>query len=57
MPYRKGDYFEMHQPPKAVGVYWIGGVGSGVGFHFPKKPCWWHRFMMRVALGWDWRDL
>jgi hypothetical protein len=56
MPYRKGEY-ELHVPPKPVGVYWIGGVGSGVGFHFPKRPCWWHRTMMRITFGWEWRDL
>ena len=46
----------IHRPPPPAGAYWIGGVSLGVGFTLNTKPRWLHRFMMRWAFGWEWRD-
>lgn len=37
----------------AVGAYWI---GDGIGFHMLTRPSWFHRLMMRLLLGWVWKD-
>jgi hypothetical protein len=39
--------------------YWIlpGSTSAqSVRFYMPVKPNWLHRTMMRVLLGWEWRD-
>lgn len=41
---------------KWAGQYWVGGVDSGFGIALKNKPNIFHRFMMRVALGWEWLD-
>lgn len=51
------EFHLLAQPPKAVGVYWVGGVGTGVGFHLTRKPAWLHRVTMCWVFGWEWRDL
>jgi hypothetical protein len=25
-------------------------------FYFRKKPCWFHRMMTKILLGWEWKD-
>ena len=52
----RGEQMTLGEGPKPVGVYWIGGVGTGVGFHLTKRPWWLHRWAMRVAFGWEWRE-
>lgn len=39
-------------PPPAVGAYHM----DNIGFHLTKKPSAWHRFWVRMVLGWVWRD-
>jgi hypothetical protein len=41
--------------PKYVGSYWIGG-SMGLHISFKEKPIWLHRTMMRLCLGWEWKD-
>jgi len=49
--------FQLQDKPKAVGFYWVGGVGTGVGFPMTRKPWWLHRLFMRVVFGWQWREI
>ena len=42
----------LNQP---VGGYWMGGPMS-IGFMLHQRPSWWHRKMVRLFLGWEWRD-
>jgi hypothetical protein len=44
------------EPPKVAGAYWVGGNG-GLCIQIKKRPSWMHRFMMRWAFGWVWKDL
>jgi hypothetical protein len=41
--------------PNYVGSY---RLGKPIGFHIAlqKKPCWFHRTMMRLCFGWEWED-
>lgn len=42
---------------KHAGSYRMGGNGPGcfcIGLR--SKPCWFHRLMVRVLLGWVWED-
>jgi hypothetical protein len=41
--------------PKYVGSYRI-GENYGLSISFEKKPNWFHRKMMKLCLGWEWRD-
>jgi hypothetical protein len=41
--------------PKYVGCYCLGGK-NGFCISFEKKPNWFHRTMMKVCLGWEWKD-
>ena len=41
--------------PKRCGGYYLGGK-RGMGFLLERKPSWWHRFWLRVTLGWEWHD-
>ena len=38
---------------------WAGSyrIGDWMEVYFPKKPCWFHRFMTKLLLGWEWKDL
>lgn len=47
--------YELYQPPKYVGYYQLGGQ-FGLRISFAKKPCWFHRKMMKLCLGWEWGD-
>jgi len=49
------DYIFTDAIPKYVGSYWIGG-SMGLHISFKKKPIWLHRTMMRLCLGWEWKD-
>jgi hypothetical protein len=49
--------FTLQQPPNVVGFYWVGGVGTGVGFPLTRKPWWLHRVAMCWIFGWEWRDV
>lgn len=42
----------------AYGEKPVGQIEMMKGFYFSarKKPCVWHRFWMRVLLGWKWHD-
>jgi hypothetical protein len=42
--------------PKYVGMYEI-GKDSGTWFSLFKKPNWFHRTMVRLILGWVWKDI
>lgn len=42
-------------PPKYVGAYRVGG-NHGFSIAFTKKPIWIHRTMMKLCLGWEWKD-
>lgn len=43
-------------PPHA-GAYYLGeGSARHVAIYLGKRPRWLHRFMMRWAFGWEWRD-
>ena len=44
------------ESPKYVGGYCFGGA-IGVQFNVTKKPCWFHRKMVKLVLGWEWVDL
>ena len=39
--------------PSAIGMYWL---GPDFGIALTRKPSWWNRFWVRVALGWQWGD-
>ena len=39
--------------PKYVGGIWI---TPNFVVSSTKKPNWFHRFMLKVLLGWEWRD-
>ena len=39
-----------------AGCYRIGNEGTGTCFYLKEKPCWFHRKMMKLCLGWEWRD-
>ena len=41
---------------KYAGCYRIGDDGVGACFYLEKKPRWFHRKMMKLCLGWEWRD-
>jgi hypothetical protein len=41
--------------PNHVGYYCLGG-NIGFCIAFAKKPNWFHRTMMKVCLGWEWKD-
>ena len=40
---------------KYAGGYWIGG-SIGFQVNLKEKPIWLHRTMMRLCLGWEWKD-
>jgi hypothetical protein len=40
---------------KYVGMYKIGG-NPGFCIKFANKPNWFHRTMMKICLGWEWKD-
>ena len=48
--------FALYTPPPNVGCYKIGGPTTFLAFHFERKPCFVHRFMAKVLLGWLWED-
>jgi hypothetical protein len=41
--------------PNYAGMYCLGGK-NGFCISFEKKPNWFHRTMMKVCLGWEWKD-
>ena len=41
--------------PKYAGGYCLGG-SMGLQVNLKEKPIWLHRTMMRLCLGWEWRD-
>jgi hypothetical protein len=41
--------------PKYAGGYRIGG-SMGFQVNLKEKPIWLHRTMMRLCLGWKWKD-
>ncbi len=41
--------------PNYVGCYCLGGK-NGFCIAFEKKPNWFHRTMMKMCLGWEWKD-
>ena len=44
-----------YNPYKYVGTYEL-GKDSGTYFSLLKKPNWFHRTMVRLILGWVWKD-
>jgi hypothetical protein len=42
--------------PNYVGMYCLGGDKNVLCISFEKKPNWFHRTMMKVCLGWEWKD-
>lgn len=43
-------------PPKYVGYWQLGGVG-GLLIAAEKKPNWFHRKMIKLSLGIEWKDI
>lgn len=43
--------------PKYVGGYKLGKSPYCMIFNFTKKPCWFHRKMTKLLLGWEWVDI
>lgn len=41
--------------PKHVGCYCLGGK-PGICIYFKTKPNWFHRTMMKLCLGWKWKN-
>ena len=41
--------------PKFSGGYIVGGK-RGLTFNLVNKPAWWHRFWVKLFLGWEWID-
>jgi hypothetical protein len=41
--------------PNYAGMYCLGGK-NGFCISFEKKPNFFHRTMMKVCLGWEWKD-
>lgn len=39
--------------PKKVGYY---KINKGLHIYFTNKPNWFHRFMTKLLLGWQWVD-
>ena len=55
---KESALYTLLQPPKPVG-YWLfpGSVPGGeIQFHMTRRPRWLHRTMMRLLLGFEWRD-
>lgn len=48
--------YEFLKLPTYAGTYWLGGAGVGLGVHLQLKPSWLHRWLMKKALGFEWRD-
>ena len=42
--------------PKYAGDYRMGGGTFYTQFSLCKKPCWLHRKMVKLLLGWEWVD-
>lgn len=40
---------------KPIG-YWVMFGGMTKFAHYKRRPCWFHRFMTRLLLGWKWED-
>jgi hypothetical protein len=47
--------YSFYVPPKYSGFYRIGG-NYGLSISIVKKPNWFHRKMMALCFGWEWRD-
>ena len=47
--------FIFSSTPKYVGMYCLGG-NPGFCINLANKPNWFHRTMMKLCLGWEWRD-
>ena len=43
-------------PAKYVGGYRFGGTYF-TQFNMSEKPCWFHRKMVKLVLGWEWVDV
>jgi hypothetical protein len=41
--------------PNYAGMYCLGGKNVFC-ISFEKKPNWFHRTMMKLCLGWEWKD-
>jgi hypothetical protein len=48
-------HYEVYKNPVYVGGYQLGGK-YGLTISFAEKPCWFHRKMMKLFLGWEWID-
>jgi hypothetical protein len=48
--------YKFYEPPRAVGGYRFGGHGNPQ-LNLRKKPCWFHRTMVKLVLGLEWVDL
>ena len=42
--------------PKYAGGYRFGGSSYYTQFNLINKPCWFHRKMVQLVLGWEWVD-
>ena len=49
------NYSFIDATPKYAGGYCIGG-SMGLQVNLKEKPIWLHRTMMRLCLGWEWKD-
>ena len=51
------EYVFRLNAPTPVGGYRMGGASGYTQFNLTKKPCWLHRFGVRLVLGWEWVDV
>jgi hypothetical protein len=52
---QEGKTYTFFKNPVYIGGYQLGGK-FGLKIAFTEKPCWFHRKMMKLCLGWEWVD-
>ena len=48
--------YKIYTPPKTVGTYYIGDSFSAFHIALTKKPSLFHRYFMKLFLGFKWED-
>jgi hypothetical protein len=52
----KSFMYTIAESPKHAGGYRMGGNTYNTKFMLLEKPCWLHRKMAKLLLGWEWVD-